>query len=738
MYGDVYPDSSLASTPSQSYPTSSYTILSSTSFAATYQYSKTISYTGSSYSLVDPILGSAIPEDSYEGYYTYRSATTTSGAEPYYIVRRNGTGTNYHYVRLSGTKQLTDFNMMIGDSLTDNGDDTYTINNASIVTPMDWHDNYASYKEQYTCGDATTTTCTNPRYLSNTAVYYYTYVNAGEKVTISKTRNGLNLTDTMIVRMDEWYKNYSTYSDYKYTCGDTSTTCTESTLRMIDSYNATGYKYAPNHYYGSSVTWDGTNYTLVDPIEIENYNNLDNISTHHYICSEVGHKSCNQVAFITSYFGSSSQNSSYYYILLKDGVDNTEIVLDDMLKKNKSNSTIKSGIDAWYKHFFLEKYDTYLEDTIFCNDRSINSLGGWNSSGELTPLYFKGHNITNDFSCINETDKFSISNNNAKLTYKTGLITTSEMFAMQNNNLSDTNHWYWVSSPALILHDFTYNRYLRTGGYFDYYERSSTALGVRNVVSLLPDIKYVDGDGSMANPYYVGDVYNITNSSSMFHVKEKSPPGWEVKLESDDYVVTSFKLNGTLVEGDSFIMPEEDVIITDIQYVVANYSITNSDSSVTVPSTGRYRSTITLEAEEGYAVASFKMNGTLIEGNSFVMPAEDVVITEITKIRQEIVESDHNPYANSINNVTYYENTFDGATSITVELTYQTEGTNWDWIYLYDSVGSTTPFNNKKYGGKTLTTETLTINSNYLKIVFKTDSGGNDYYGFKAVITPNY
>lgn len=132
------------------------------------------------------------------------------------------------------------------------------------------------------------------------------------------------------------------------------------------------------------------------------------------------------------------------------------------------------------------------------------------------------------------------------------------------------------------------------------------------------------------------------------------------------------------------------------------------------------------------------MNGTLIEGNSFVMPAEDVVITEITKIRQEIVESDHNPYANSINNVTYYENTFDGATSITVELTYQTESTSYDWVYLYDTAGSTTPFNNKKYGGTTLKTETLTINSNYLKIVFKTDGSGNDYYGFKAVITPNY
>ena len=95
-------------------------------------------------------------------------------------------------------------------------------------------------------------------------------------------------------------------------------------------------------------------------------------------------------------------------------------------------------------------------------------------------------------------------------------------------------------------------------------------------------------------------------------------------------------------------------------------------------------------------------------------------------------------YANSINNVVYYENTFEDATSLTVELTYQTESTTYDWIYLYDTLGSTTPYGNKKYGGSTLRTETLTINSNYLKIVFKTDGSVNNYYGFKAVIIPNY
>ena len=177
--------------------------------------------------------------------------------------------------------------------------------------------------------------------------------------------------------------------------------------------------------------------------------------------------------------------------------------------------------------------------------------------------------------------------------------------------------------------------------------------------------------------------------------------------------------------------------VTDVQSVQAYYTITNTDSTINVPDRGKYNSTIELTSDN-YRVDSFKVNGSLITGNSFVMPAQNVTITDIQKTPQVTIESEHNPYANSINNVTYYENTFAGATSLTVELTYQTESTSYDWIYLYDDANSTTPFNNKKYGGSTLKTETLTIPSNYLKIVFRTDGSGNNYYGFKAVITPNY
>ena len=260
---------------------------------------------------------------------------------------------------------------------------------------------------------------------------------------------------------------------------------------------------------------------------------------------------------------------------------------------------------------------------------------------------------------------------------------------------------------------------------------------LRPVISLKSGVEYTDGDGSVNNPYYVGTSYNITNTSNIFHIKKKSPPNKKIIIDSKNYAVTSFKLNGQLIEGYTFIMPNEDVTITDIEYIDANYTITNTDSSVTVQEIGKYRDTITLE-KEGYSIKSFKMNNNLIMGDHFIMPCENVTITDIITVERPVVESEHNPYPNSLNNAIYYENTFQDATSITIDLTYQTHSLSYDWIYLYDNIESNTPINNKKYGGSSMTTETITINGNYLKITLTTNASSNNYYGFKAIIKPNY
>ena len=502
MYGDVYEYSSTGTTLGQRFETTQ-TMLQLTSLETSYWYADSIDYgtlTANRYSLINPYQVSATTDyPNLVGKYTFRSSSGTNTAtDVYYIAAVNNT--TMYYKQLQSGNLLSAYEPIVfGDSIRDNGDGTYTINNPTNVTLSDWYTNYANYKEKYTCNDSSTT-CASPRYTTATTSTYYEYINAGEKIMIGKTRSGLTLTDTLLVRKDELVINSSNYSDYKYTCNTDSATCTEATLRMISGYSTTGYNYAPNHYYGSSVTWDGTNYTLVDPIEIENYNNLNNISTHHYMCVSNGLKTCATVAYVYHYTGSGAM----YYITLRDGITSVDKALGDMLTKNTTNSIMKSGIDAWYKHYLLEDYDDYIEDTIFCNDRSIRALNGWNPDGGMTNdiLQFKEYNVTSDLSCTNTTDKFSVSNNNAKLTYKVGLMSSPEMNLLNNSIAQKTGEYYWLASPYCFDGSFAIGRVVNTyGNMYNYVV--SPALGVRPAVSLTPGIEYSDGDGSMANPYKV-------------------------------------------------------------------------------------------------------------------------------------------------------------------------------------------------------------------------------------------
>ena len=234
--------------------------------------------------------------------------------------------------------------------------------------------------------------------------------------------------------------------------------------------------------------------------------NMNNISTHHYMCVSNGLKTCATVAYVYYYTGSGTM----YYITLKDGVTTVDKALEDMLTKNTTNSTMKSGVDAWYKHYLLEDYDDYIEDTIFCNDRTQRNAdaNGWNPNGGSvssyvsTYMYFKEYNITSDLSCTNITDRFSVSNPSAALTYKVGLMSSPEMYILGNSNIRKTGQAYWLASPQYFIYDSASNRFVLGVGDMNGY-RIDGKLGVRPAVSLTPGIEYFDGDGSMANPYKI-------------------------------------------------------------------------------------------------------------------------------------------------------------------------------------------------------------------------------------------
>ncbi len=498
MFGDYYNYKTASGTANEKY-LNEEKLFSETSLGTTYWYSDDVLYGSNKYSLINPYqVSSSSDYSSLVGKYTFRtSSENDSYSYVYYIA--GVSGSTMYYIKLENGDLLSDYKPFIfGSSYIDNGNGTYTLTNTTSVSLSDWVRNHSSYNNKYVCDDNVSVTCSNLRYVTSAWDSSYSYYISGGKILLAKSRDGLKLKDTILVSTALLSSNYSNYSDYKYTCNTMSDTCTESNLRLIVSFNGTGYRYAPNHYWGSSVTWDGTNYTLVDPIGIEEYNNLSALSTHHYFCVEYGAKKCSKIAYVFDYGGSYDMN----YILLENGTT-LDQAFKGMLEGNKYNSTVKNHIDAWYEKNMMD-YSDYLEDTIFCNDRSFRSLGSWDPNGGDTTkdLQFKEYNMTRDLSCANETDKFSVSNPKAKLKYKIGLMTSPELHLLNNTVIRKSGQMYWNMSPYdastnSAVHAVTASGYTENNSNVDH------AISVRPAISLIPGIGYTSGDGSMENPYVV-------------------------------------------------------------------------------------------------------------------------------------------------------------------------------------------------------------------------------------------
>ena len=503
MYGDNYPNATTAAISNQSF-TAKQTVLQSTTLGTNYWYSDSIDYgtnTANRYSLVEPFkVNGTADYPSLAQKYTFRSTNqSNTGTSVYYIAGVNGN--NMYYKQIKSGNLLSAYEpIIIGNAIHDNEDDTYTLEDTLSVSLADWYLNFENYNNKYIC-DGASVTCSNPHFITATTATDYTYINALDKIVIGKSRNGVSLSDTIAVTKDDWRANYENYQEYKYTCNSDSSTCTEANLRVIDTYNATGYSYAVNRYFGSSVTWDGTNYTLVDPIGLESYNDLDSLSTHHFFCVSVGNTVCSSVAFMYSYKGT----GNIFYITLKNGVTTVDEAIHDMLDKNTHESMMKKGIEAWYKHYLIN-YDEFIEDTVFCGDKSVLPNSGWSSNGGKTDnnLYFYGVSSGADFSCSDNLDRFSVSNPEAKLNYKVGLLSSEEISSLNSPVLFVTGQHYWEMTPAgfsdyYSLVSFVYKDDSRARGFNSL--STNVSIGVRPSISLKPGIRYSSGDGSMANPY---------------------------------------------------------------------------------------------------------------------------------------------------------------------------------------------------------------------------------------------
>jgi len=444
MYNSVYPSHSLEF---------NYEHMLDWSYINTrnYYYAESYDYNTvtNEYTLNNPYsVTSTSDYSSLVGKYTLLSTSSTfSTTNIYYISTVEGD--TMYLVKISDGNDLNYYNnsYTYGESYTDNGNGTFTINNPTTINLTDYYSHYNNMRSKYICKNAVDNTCSELWHADSANVYF-------------------------------------------------------STIAYIDSNNT--YRFSKEFTYDESsnkYTLSSDNITFWDLYD----GNLETLlKTHHYTCWS-NNSECSQVSFIFNF-----SLGKPYYINLTEG-KSSEDAVDDMLygNVNSINSVMKTGIDAWYKRYLFE-YSNYIEDTIYCNDRKQTNLNknGWNpNGGDLkTVMVFKDTWASYDdldLKCENITDKFSVSNSEAQLIYPIGLPTQQEILLYNNRNIYKTGNNYSVISPYTFGYKQASVAYVSEDGYLSSGESVTKEVGVRPVISLKPGIEYTTGNGSMDNPYVV-------------------------------------------------------------------------------------------------------------------------------------------------------------------------------------------------------------------------------------------
>ncbi|MBR1817799.1 MAG: hypothetical protein IJ772_03015 [Bacilli bacterium] len=398
--------------------------------------------------------------------------TTTSG---------NHTGFDGQTLSLSGNK-------VYGTSYTYDGS-TYTL---SDTATMDFSTDSASIIGKYTCGD-TNTSCTKPYYV----------VSKENDTTGYVLKMGVS-TNYAQIGTSVFNSSYKSPSSVGYMYNDVYTYYSKNLSSNTNNY-----------YYGESFTYTGGTYTLNNTVQFADASNSTNktsLNTHHYTCFKASDNTCSEMYYIYYLDGTTP-----YYIKL-NGNETVSEALNKMVNNNDINvkdSTIKKFIDGWYSmNIKGTEYESKLEDTVFCNDRTISGLGGWSETGNISNgsssyLKFNAYKSKYYLKCPNKRDAFTVSDTekgNSALTYPVGLLTTAEHSLIGNYtaNKIGAYSYYWSSAPNYFSNLIANERYVYSSGHWDYSNDVNYAFGARVALSLRPGTTFKSGtNGTAESPFEV-------------------------------------------------------------------------------------------------------------------------------------------------------------------------------------------------------------------------------------------
>lgn len=372
----------------------------------------------------------------------------------------------YYYIELTDGQIMDDF-YVYGDGYTINDDGTYKITNPTLITKRDFYYSYSDYKGKYFGEDLQ---IKEGNYNSTS---YDDYKNRGLINTNRVSSLFYNLSSGGSSLTTSNYQSYLAFSP----------------ISKIPKFS-------------SSVTYSNGKYKLsgtVTNIGLYDTSNISKINNTHYTCFTAGDE-CSSVYYV--YYA----NGNYVYSIKLNNGENISGALVNMFNSSATNSKdsiIKQLVESWYAHS-LSNYTSYLSDTVYCNDRSIKSLGGFNPSGGslYSPLTFNGTSNTS-LLCSNEADRFSVSNSVAPLKYPIGLLSGAEANLFGNNKVRASGSKYWLMSPSSLTGTSIGQFVVEATGTLNSTVSINSSNYIRPVITLKGSLTLVSGDGSVTSPYVV-------------------------------------------------------------------------------------------------------------------------------------------------------------------------------------------------------------------------------------------
>ena len=246
----------------------------------------------------------------------------------------------------------------------------------------------------------------------------------------------------------------------------------------------------------------------------------------------------------------------------ENGIGYTELFYGTKSKEqaqtNKNDSIYKLIVDQWYKSVLNNtKYEKYLSDNIYCNDRSISTsyfddtattnlgygreytLYRWGTPiiSTLKSIYdfylnnYKADSVSTKLLCTNKNDAFTVDDNlneNANLTYPIGMLTADEAtLAGAYYGKENKNFYLYSGSFSFLVDPIMIPYVLKPGIKAALNNSGSLVAGMYSVMGygITPIINLESGslnfgDGTKDNPYKILEVDESSKININYYIND--------------------------------------------------------------------------------------------------------------------------------------------------------------------------------------------------------------------------